>query len=191
MGWVQATTGWRPGSRKEDEWAQLPLRSAAGRPEAATHCGASDLGPGTCVAAVTSLPALPTRASRACGGRLTRRRSWQQSARKDRLAGARAGHPGAAAGDGAAPGAAADRAVRAARAVPGPDVPGDRAGVAAQAALVARGAVGRLADRARLAGAPRVAAGLATIKVRVWARPIRGKAHRDRRATPAGRARSR
>lgn len=85
---------------------------------------------------------------RAHEGRLTRRMSWQQSARKDRPAEARAGHPGAAVGDGAVPGEAVGRAVRAAQAGPRPDAPVGRAGNAALAVPADRAAEARHAVRA-------------------------------------------
>jgi hypothetical protein len=191
-GWVHGCEGWVPGSRKKDEWAESRLRSARPSLESANPCRASDLDVGTCVAGLASSPALPIRAMRACEGRITRRRSWQQSARRDRPAGAGVGHPGAALGDGAVQSAAAQREARAARAVPPLDAPDPQARVAAPAAGEAPAEAAHLADRARRAAVARSVAVLATIRALASGRPIRAAAvPGDRAATMVGPARSR
>lgn len=134
---------------------------------------------------IAASPAVPTRAMRACEGRLTRRRSWQQSARKDRPAGARAGHPGAAVRAAAVPAVAARRAVRAARAVPDRDARANRGADAARAALAAHGGpAARPEARAPRAAVPRGAADLGTIRGRAWGHRTRADAARQAPAAP-------
>ncbi len=121
-----------------------------------------------------SSPAVPTRAMRACEGRLTRRRSWQQSARKDRPAGAQAGHPGARVKAPAVPAQAEARAVRAARVVPDRGAQADRVAVGAPAVLAALAeAAVRLAAGARRAGGRLAAVDWEMIRVLASGRLIR------------------
>lgn len=165
--------GWVPRSRKKDERSQSPVTVVRQGLEGRNSLSSKPFSPWHMRCQIAASPAVPTRAMRACEGRLTRRRSWQQSARKDRPAGARAGHPGAGVGAAAVPAAAAGRAVRAARAVLDREDRANRVAVAALAALAAHaGVAARPEARAPRAAVHRAAADLGTIRVLASGPPI-------------------